>query len=138
MPVGKSKLYAILLIACMAGYIWLAYNLTQPQSGNNAVGVCLIKRITHIPCPSCGSTRAVLSFIHGDFLQALYINPLGILIAGIMLVTPVWILFDVITGKETLLNFYRQTEIVLKKPGIAIPLVLLVLINWIWNIVKGL
>ena len=55
-----------------------------------------------------------------------------------MLITPIWILFDVTTKKKTLLNFYRQIEIVLRKPQIAIPLILFVLINWIWNITKEL
>ena len=55
-----------------------------------------------------------------------------------MLISPPWILFDIITGKKTLFDFYGRTETFLKKPGIAIPLVLFVLINWIWNITKGL
>jgi len=138
MPISRSKLYTILIIACTAGYIWLFYSLTKFQSGIKTVEVCLFKHATHIPCPSCGSTKSVLSIIHGDFLQALYINPFGLIIASIMLITPVWILFDVITRKNSLLNFYRKTENILKKPGIAITLVLFVLINWIWNITKAL
>ena len=53
-----------------------------------------------------------------------------------MLITPVWILFDIVTQKNTLLISYRKTENFLKKPGIVIQCVLLVLINWIWNITK--
>jgi hypothetical protein len=37
-----------------------------------------------------------------------------------------------------LYNFYNQTELVLKRKWIAIPAILLVLLNWIWNIAKGL
>jgi len=138
MPISRDKLYSILIVACAAGYVWLFYGIMKLQSTNNAAEVCLMKRVTNIPCPSCGSTRAVLSLIHGDFLQSLYINPFGIIIALIMLITPIWILFDVTTKKKTLLNFYRQIEIVLRKPQIAIPLILFVLINWIWNITKEL
>ena len=138
MPISRSKLYTILIIACLAGYIWLFYSVSKFQPENNDVEVCLFKCVTHIPCPSCGSTRSVISIIHGDFLQALYINPFGIIVAGIMLVTPIWILFDIIIRKKTLYDFYIRIETLLRKPGIAIPLILLVLINWIWNIIKEL
>jgi hypothetical protein len=138
MSISRSKLYTILLIACMAGYMWLFYSMANVQPEKNTVEVCLIKHATNIPCPSCGSTRAVLSLVHGDFLKSLYINPFGIIIALIMLIAPVWILVDVTTRKNSLLYFYRQMEAVLKKPVIAIPLVLFVLMNWIWNITKEL
>jgi len=131
MPISRSKLYTILIIACLVGYLWIFYSNTKLQPKDSTVEVCLFKRVTHIPCPSCGSTRSVLSIIHGDFLQAFYINPLGIIIAGIMLITPVWVLFDIITRKKTLYDFYIRIETLLKKPGIAIPFILLVLINWI-------
>jgi len=138
MPIDKNKLYTILLLACTAGYAWLVYSVIKLQSEKTSGDVCLIKLITNIPCPSCGSTRSVIALIHGDWLQAIYINPFGIIIALIMLIIPFWILFDTITKKITLLNFYRHTETFLKKPIIAIPLILFVLINWIWNITKGL
>jgi len=138
MNFSKNKLYVFLLIACMAGYMWIFYSLTKFQSGINNIEVCLFKHATHVPCPSCGSTRSVMSLINGDFLQALYINPFGIIISIIMLITPLWILFDIVTRKNTLLNYYRKTEDFFKKPGIAIPFVLFVLINWIWNITKEL
>jgi hypothetical protein len=118
--------------------MWVFYNMTKLQSGTNTVEVCMMKYVTNIPCPSCGSTRSVLSLLHGNFIQALNINPLGIIIAVIMLIAPIWIFFDVVTHKKTLLDFYIQTEAFLKKPKIAISLVLFVLINWIWNIIKEL
>jgi len=65
-------------------------------------------------------------------------NPLGIFLAIIMSIAPFWILFDKITKKNTLFNFYKKTEEILKKPRYAIPLIFLVIINWIWNITKGL
>ena len=76
--------------------------------------------------------------LHGDFLQSLLINPFGIIIAAIMLIAPIWIFVDVAARKSTLLEFYRKTEAVLKKPAMAISLVIFVVINWIWNITKGL
>ena len=136
MPPGRKKLYTILSLACIAGYTWLIFTIQLELK--NSGGVCLIKRITNIPCPSCGSTRSVLSLLHGDFLTALYINPFGLIIAIIMLVLPIWIVFDIASKKKTLYDFYFRFESFIRKPVIAIPLVLLVILNWIWNITKEL
>ena len=138
MPVSRNELYAIVMIACMIGYTWCFYNLLMFQQGKKAVDVCMMKLITSIPCPSCGSTRSVLSLMHGDFLQALYINPFGIIIAMIMTVAPIWILIDVTLQKKSFQIFFSQIEALLVKPRMAIPLILIVLLNWIWNITKHL
>ena len=55
-----------------------------------------------------------------------------------MLVAPLWILADTIMNKNTLFDLFQKIETLLKRPIIAIPLILLVIINWIWNITKGL
>lgn len=60
------------------------------------------------------------------------------MLALVMLIGPVWILFDYATKGQTFFNFYGQLEAFIKRPGTAIPLVLLVILNWFWNIFKGL
>lgn len=138
MTLNRNKLYSILLIACLAGYIWLYFSLTKNITENKSVEVCLIKHVTNIPCPSCGSSRSVISLIKGDFIGALNFNPIGYLVAIIMLIAPIWIIVDTIKRTKTLFDFYLKIETYLKRPKIAIPLILLVIINWIWNITKGL
>ena len=138
MTLDRKKLYLILFIACLAGYIWLYFSITKNIAENNSVEVCLIKHVTNIPCPSCGSTRSVISLTKGDFIGALNINPIGYLVAIIMLIAPIWILVDTVRNAKTLFDFYQKIEFYLKQPKIAIPLILLVIINWIWNITKGL
>lgn len=130
---SKTKLYSILTIACLAGYSWLGLGLTHTHAD-----VCLFKWLTHIPCPSCGSTRSILYLYEGRFNEALMTNPLGILIAIIMIVTPLWLFFDTISRKNTLLMAYLHIEQGLRKPKMAIPLITLICLNWIWNITKGL
>jgi len=98
----------------------------------------LFKRVTGVPCPSCGTTRSVLSILKGDVLEGILWNPFGIIIIFILFIFPVWIISDVLGRKDTLFNVYNQTELFLKRKWIAIPAILLVLVNWIWNIVKGL
>jgi hypothetical protein len=134
----RSKLYLILFIACVAGYIWLFYGISTDKFESESIALCPFKVVTNIPCPSCGSTRSVVLLLKGKFIEALYVNPLGLLVALIMLFAPVWIIFDLLFKKRTLLNFYNQMETNLRKPLIAIPFVLLIIINWIWNITKEL
>ena len=80
-------------------------------------------------CEICGSKSINV---------ALNFNPIGYIVALIMLVAPVWIIMDIIKKTNSLFNFYLKTENYLKRLKIAIPLILLVIINWIWNITKGL
>ncbi|WP_186757257.1 DUF2752 domain-containing protein [Echinicola salinicaeni] len=136
---GSKKLYMLLISALGAGYIWIIYQLifTSHQQ-EKGLTVCLIKNVTNIPCPSCGSTRSVLSILHLDFPMAIYYNPLGFLIVSAMMILPFWILLDMVFEKESFWKVYQKLEQKLKKPSLAIPLILLVLINWAWNIYKGI
>ena len=138
MTLNRNRLYSIIFIACLTGYIWLYFSVSKKLITSKAVGVCIIKQVTNIPCPSCGTTRSVVSLTKGDIIKALNINPLGFLVAFIMLLAPFWIIADLLTKNSTLFDFYQKLETYLKKPKYAIPLILLVIINWIWNITKGL
>jgi len=138
MNLNRNKLYSIILIACFAGYIWLCFGLITIDTKYNSIEVCLIKHTTGIPCPSCGSSRSVISLTKGNFKEALMINPIGYVVAFIMVLSPLWITFDIATKKKTLFELYKKIEFNLKKPRYALPFILLVIFNWIWNITKGL
>lgn len=138
MTTRRNKLYLLILLSCFAGYVWLYFSLQNELIAQKSVEVCFIKHITHVPCPSCGSTRSIMSLIRGEFMGALNMNPLGYLVALIMLIAPIWIMLDGVMKSNTLYNFYLKAEFHLKKPKFFIPLILLVIINWIWNINKAL
>lgn len=38
---------------------------------------CVFARVFRTPCPGCGSTRAVVCLLHGDFDGVLRFNPVG-------------------------------------------------------------
>lgn len=135
MSTARKKLYLLFLAVFGAGYGWIAYQWIIDQRPEGFT-VCLFKNATHLPCPSCGSTRAVLSILDFDFYSALFYNPLGFLIVPALLLIPSWISRDLIIGKDSFWRFYLKTEQLLKKPPIAIPLVLLTLALWAWNIYK--
>jgi hypothetical protein len=98
----------------------------------------MIKNVTGYACPSCGITRAFIELIKGNFLNAIYLNPLAIIVAFALLIFPTWILFDLALKKDSFYKWYKKIELQLQKGHIAIPLILLVILNWIWNINKGL
>lgn len=50
--------------------VWLGSHLEQPLQ------LCLFKRITGLPCPTCGFTRGALRVLHGQPVSAWLCNPL--------------------------------------------------------------
>ena len=135
----KNKLYILILIACFLGYSWLLFlSLTPVINSGLDLTVCIFKRVTNLPCPSCGTTRAVSYLFNGEIAKSLFLNPFGIIVAVIMIVSPGWIIWDTIAKKQSFYNFYIKAERLIKKKEIAIPLIVLVILNWIWNINKHL
>jgi hypothetical protein len=132
----RNKLYSLLLIACLAGFIYLFY--TFHKSENDMFRVCIIKNATGFPCPSCGTTRAFALLLKGQLIESVLVNPFGILVAIIMIIFPIWVLMDVVLKNETFLKVYKKSEVIIRKPWLAIVLLFLVLLNWIWNIYKHL
>ena len=134
MTLTKRRLYPLLLLLATCGYVWLFVS----DNGSGGLGWCgcPMKFIFHIPCPSCGTTRAVRALFHGEWMASLYYNPLGILIALMMVVVPIWIIADVLAGSESLLRAYRLAEKKLQTWPYAVAGILAILINWIWNLMK--
>lgn len=133
---SRNKLYFFLLTTCLLGFLYLFYSIQFSES--SSFGACMIKNVTGFPCPSCGTTRAVRLLWQGNILESLKMNPFGILVFMIMIFAPLWIAFDLIFKKQTFLNWYNKIEFTVRTKWIAIVLILLVLLNWIWNIKKGL
>lgn len=135
----KNKLYVFMLIACFLGFLWLFFlNFTTKNQIKTNFTVCFLKRLTGYPCPSCGTSRAVAFFFDGNIIHSLAINPFGILVAIIMIVSPILIIFDFISKKETFYKLYLFVEKKIKTKPIAVFLTILVLFNWLWNIKKQL
>jgi hypothetical protein len=138
MPLTRNRFNLFLSLACLVGYGWLALvSRLKPEEVGSKYEVCLIRHFAHIPCPSCGSTRSVMSLMHGDLAGGLYWNPLGFVIFAALIVTPLWISYDLILKKDSLFRFFGLFENVLRKKWVAIPAIALILFNWIWNIYKG-
>jgi hypothetical protein len=57
-----------------------ATELLDRRSGQSTM-LCHLRRLTGVPCPTCGGTRAVFALIDGRPLAALAHNPL-VIVAG--------------------------------------------------------
>jgi hypothetical protein len=139
MPEQKNKLYLFLSGACLAGYGYIFVMKQDPGGQLSQLGpVCLFKRFTHFPCPSCGATRSVLALLQGEIGQALYWNPLGLILVLLLVLFPLWLAYDTLRQQDSLYLFYHRMESLMRRRLVAIPAAALVLGNWIWNIYKGL
>lgn len=72
---GKRKLYWGIALACVAGYVYYSYNPSLyaffPQ--------CPFRALTGLPCPGCGSQRAIHCLLHLDVAGAFGYNALLVL-----------------------------------------------------------
>lgn len=93
---------------------------------------CVFKRITGIPCVGCGSTRAISYLLKGNVLDALYYNPVTVLLAFGFIILFVICIIDVLfkTNYADKLLYIK-----LKKRDYAI-IILIFLSNWTFNIIK--
>lgn len=94
--------------------------------------VCIFKKITNIPCVGCGSTRALICLSKGEILNALYYNPLTIILVIVFLV------FMAIAVKDVVCKTSTVDKILHKKlsKGEYIIIILVFIANWVFNIVK--
>jgi hypothetical protein len=133
----KKKLYLLILGLAFTGYSWVILNHYLLKTDKPTLNICLFRQATGIPCPSCGTTHAVLSITKGNFRQALNENILGFPVALMLVIFPVWILIDLIRKKESFYQFYFWAESFLRKKLVAYSAVALFLANWGWNIFKN-
>ncbi len=135
---GRNQLYILLTTLSVAGIAWLGYSFAFTTfSTTNDFSPCLFKSTTGLACPACGSTRSLMTLLQGNWQEAFFWNPLGFLLFAFLLTVPVWILRDLFFRSDSLFLVYNRTEKMIQKRAIAIPLIGLVIANWIWNIVKN-
>jgi len=134
---SRKKLYFFILALAFTGYTWVILIHYLVGAKMPTVEVCLFKRVTGIPCPSCGTTHAVLSILKGNFFQALKENTLGFPVAIMLLLFPFWIISDLLRKSNSFYRFYCSAESLLQKKWIAGSALIFILINWAWLIYRN-
>ncbi len=95
---------------------------------------CLFKVATGLPCPGCGGLRAFSLLAEGRVCEALWLNPLSVLLMGFLAVSVLWLVVDIIRGSSTFISFMRR-----RLPlWTTLAICAILLLNWAWNIHKEL
>ncbi len=68
----KQRRWALLCLAILAASLVL-----NPVHPTGKFELCPMKRMTHLPCPGCGITHAIIYGSRGDFITAFRYHPLG-------------------------------------------------------------
>lgn len=131
------SLYLFIIALLLAGYSWLFYHYLHAGQDTD-MQLCLFHHLTGFACPSCGTTRSLVACLRGDWKAALLINPFGIIMLCGMVLLPLFILHDMVFKKINVIRLYQGVEQYVKRPAIALLLIVLVLANWCWNIYKDL
>jgi hypothetical protein len=119
-----AVLWGAVAVACLA-LLPLASQLAPGLS------VCPIKSHTGWPCPSCGTTRAMLALAELDPLTALALNPLivlgflGFVVCGV--VAAIWALVD-----RPLPGLPTRLPIPVRAAAIAV-----FVLNWLYLVANG-
>jgi Protein of unknown function (DUF2752) len=135
----KRNLYIVLVCLSLGGYVWIGWNFLEGTAHSAIHSVCLFKEITGLPCPSCGTTRSLVLLMHGEFRESLMMNPFGMLLAVALIVIPLWVVADTLSNSESFYRRYVQMEqLLMHNKLLAVCAVVIVALNWVWNITKGL
>jgi hypothetical protein len=134
----QIRFYKIAWLFCLAGWAWLFFQLSL--GGHTGLfSVCWIKNLTGLPCPACGTTRAVICILKGDFALAPSQNILGFPALIVLTALPVWLLTDMYTQSNSLQKAYTRFENLLKrKPLVFAFIIAIITLNWAWNLYKHL
>jgi len=82
-------LFLIMSCCVLAGSLALSVqgeeHVLVPWVNQPLPGTCTFRRLTDLPCPGCGMTRAFISMAHGRLADAWHFNPAGIAFFAIVL-----------------------------------------------------
>jgi hypothetical protein len=75
-PVTPVVVTGVWLAVVLGGAFWGVWQ-------RHNVCLCPFKRVTGLPCPGCGATRAAVSLLQGDLSGAVAWNPLAMAALGV-------------------------------------------------------
>ena len=114
----------VLAVGLVAGCVALAHVF--------GLTLCPLKRLLGVPCPTCGTTRAVVLLLRGDVCGAFALQPLAMAVA--VLLAPALAVARVVVGGARL---KRRFAALARRPLFWWIVVLAVLANWCHVIAQG-
>ncbi|MFH1844996.1 MAG: DUF2752 domain-containing protein [bacterium] len=93
----RLLVFPYLAVVALIAVLFVFWGRTIEQ-----LAFCPLRRMTGIPCPTCGGTHAALALVKLDFAAALAWNPL---LTGVMLAFAGWVAYAVLA---TLMPKWRR------------------------------
>jgi len=139
-PTPRSPAHWILLALAPASVLLLVVLgvfVTPSPSGHGThtqLGLrpCLSMEWLGAPCPGCGVTTSVTLAAHGRFVDAFLNQPLGLVVAALLVLYPLWALWHVARGRD-LRERFSQLSARLWVPGLSV----VILGAWIYKLATG-
>lgn len=103
------------------------------EQGYADFGRCALKSSLGVPCLTCGSTRATLHLLHGEFGQALAMQPLTIAVYLVVAVVGLVSLALFVANKHAHLYYTRRETLAFKATMIVLPIV-----AWVYLYMAGI
>lgn len=138
MPLSHKDLTTLSLTLSLLVFAWVGLNLfMHAHPGDIDLTICPLRLATGIPCATCGTTRALCALSQGQWLESLLLNPLGILIALMAVLAPLWIIYDYLGGRQTYYEAYiKIANNQVARRRVSQTCAMLLLCIGIWNIAK--
>lgn len=121
MTLRTRSALALILLAGGIALAWSTLPLTLPVT-------CPFRRITGLPCPSCGLTHATCALVHGQFRQATRFNLAAIPLALLALPAIIALLIELFTNRPCLTPLWKRFH----RPLTAL-IILLLITAWIFH-----
>lgn len=114
---------AFLLIAAILCFLY-----------KRGISICLFHRLTGLPCLTCGSTRAAVALLSGDWLGAVLLQPLAVLGGLLVLIAGIFYSFSLFVAKRV-----PSVRLSAGERRVLIGLVVtLAVLNWLYLIWRGI
>ena len=117
-----------LFVIYILGIIWIIAGRAYGWK----ITVCPIKLLSSLPCPGCGTTRAIEMVLDGDMIGGIMMNPNIILVAAIAMGAPFILAANFLYGKD----YMRIADRWLNRRPVFISLIFFEMTIWMYNIVR--
>jgi hypothetical protein len=125
---GKASLLAAHPVTLLLGLGLLAVIVNVAMRWQWPLPFCVLRKLTGVPCPACGSTRSLLAWTHLDPVAAFLFNPLFFLACAGVAVWAAALLCERISARPVLVRWRSSAQ--------QLPLLRIILglaaINWIY------
>ncbi len=134
---SRQRLLAGLVLSVVVisfGLFWLAAN-AKIDIGP-LINPCGFKQRYGLPCPTCGMTTSVLTFVQGKIFESFYIQPVAALLCCIMVVVAFLAFLIAVFG--VYFAFLRRFFTEVKIKHIILALIVVIAAGWAVTLARAL